>query len=35
MSYIKECGIYAQKFNSGKISENNVDMKKIIVLKDR
>ena len=28
MSYIKECGIYAQKFNSGKISENNVDMKK-------
>lgn len=26
MSYIKECGIYAQKFNSGKISENNVDI---------
>ena len=28
MSYIKECGIYAQKFNSGKIPENNVDIEK-------
>ena len=26
MSYLKKCGIYAQKFNSGKIPENNVDI---------
>lgn len=31
MSYIKECGVYVQKFNCGKISENDVDMKKIAV----
>lgn len=29
MSYIKECGIYAQKVYSGKISKDDVDMKKI------
>lgn len=34
MSYIKECGIYAQKFNSGKISENNVDIERIAYVND-
>lgn len=34
MSYIKECGVYAQKFNSGKISEDDVDMKKIAYTND-
>lgn len=34
MSYIKECGIYAQKFNSGKIPENNVDIEKIAYVDD-
>ena len=29
MSYIKECGMYAQKFNSGIIPENEVDIDKI------
>ena len=34
MSYIKECGIYAQKFNSGKIPENNVNIEKIAYVND-
>ena len=34
MSYIKECGIYAQKFNSGKISDNDVDIEKIAYVGD-
>ena len=34
MAYIKESGTYAQKFNSGKISENNVDMEKIAYVND-
>lgn len=34
MSYIKECGTYAQKFNSGKISENNVNIEKIAYVND-
>lgn len=34
MSYIKECGIYAQKFNSGKILENNVDIERIAYVND-
>ena len=34
MAYIKESGTYAQKFYSGKISENNVDMEKIAYVND-
>ncbi len=34
MSYIKERGVYAQKFNSGKIPENNVDIEKIAYVND-
>ena len=34
MAYIKECGTYAQKFYSGKKSENNVDMEKIAYVND-
>lgn len=34
MSYIKECGIYAQKFNNGKISESDVDVEKIAYVND-
>lgn len=34
MSYIKECGIYAQKFNSGKISKNDIDINKLAYTKD-
>lgn len=34
MAYIKECGTYAQKFYSRKISENNVDMEKIAYVND-
>ena len=34
MSYIKECGIYAQKFNSGKIAKNNVDIERIAYVND-
>ncbi len=29
MSYIKECGMYSQKFNSGMIPENEVVIDKI------
>ena len=34
MSYIKECGIYAQKYNSGKILENDIDVNKIAYTED-
>lgn len=34
MGYIKECGIYAQKFNSGKISDEDVNPNKIAYTKD-
>lgn len=34
MSYIKECGMYAQKFYSGIIPENEVDMDKIAYTND-
>lgn len=34
MAYIKECGIYAQKFNSGKISEEDVDIERIAYIND-
>ena len=34
MSYIKECGEYARKFNSGAVSERDVDIEKIAYVKD-
>ena len=34
MSYLKECGMYAQKFNSGIIPENEVDIDKIAYTND-
>ena len=34
MSYLKECGMYAQKFNSGIIPENEVDIDKISYTND-
>lgn len=34
MAYIKECGTYAKKFYSGKISENSVDMEKLAYVND-
>ena len=34
MSYIKECGMYAQKFYCGIIPENEVDMDKIAYTND-
>ncbi len=34
MTYIKECGTYARKFNSGQISDNDVDIEKIAYVKD-
>lgn len=34
MSYLKECGIYAQKFNSGIIPENDVNIEKIAYTDD-
>lgn len=34
MSYIKECGIYAEKYNRGKISEESVDPNKIAYIED-
>ncbi len=34
MSYIKECGMYAQKFYSGEIPENEADMDKIAYTND-
>ena len=34
MNYIKECGIYAQKFYSGKILDSDVDVNKIAYTKD-
>lgn len=34
MDYIKECGTYAEKFYSGEISEDDVDMEKIAYVYD-
>lgn len=34
MSYIKECGMYAQKFNNGEINDEDVDMTKIAYIDD-
>lgn len=34
MKYIKECGIYAQKFNRGEILDKEVDMSKLAYTKD-
>lgn len=34
IAYIKECGIYAQKFYAGEISENDVDMEKLAYVDD-
>lgn len=34
MSFIKNCGIYAQKFNSGEISKEDVDMEKMAYIND-
>lgn len=34
MSYLKECGTYAQKFNDGKIPDNDVDIEKIAYVDD-
>ena len=34
MSYLKECGMYAQKFNSGKIPEKDIDANKIAYTND-
>lgn len=34
MSYLKECGVYAQKFNRGEIPENNIDIGKIAYVND-
>lgn len=34
MSYIKECGMYAQKFNSGIISDKDIDIEKIAYIDD-
>ncbi len=34
MKFIKECGIYAQKYNNGEISDNEVDLEKLAYTKD-
>lgn len=34
MSYIKECGIYAREYNSGRIPEKDIDANKIAYIKD-
>ncbi len=34
MSYLKECGIYAQNYNKGEILENAVDIDKLVYVKD-
>lgn len=34
MSYLKECGLYAEKFNDGIIPEDEVDMEKIAYVDD-
>ena len=34
MNYLKECGVYAQRFNDGKISDNDVLPEKLAYTKD-
>lgn len=34
MTYLKECGMYAQKFYNGEISEDDVDMTRIAYIDD-
>lgn len=34
MSYLKECGIYAQNYHKGEILENTVDIDKLAYVKD-
>ena len=34
MNYLKECGVYAQRFNYGKISDNDVLPEKLAYTKD-
>lgn len=34
MSYLKECGIYAQNYHKGEILENAVDIDKLAYVKD-
>ena len=34
MNYLKECGVYAQRFNDGKISDNDVLPEKFAYTKD-
>lgn len=34
MNYLKKCGVYAQRFNDGKISDNDVLPEKLAYTKD-